>query len=189
MSSKRHRPRSISSITQGSTIRYRRALKTGGKRFATISIYRLRAALNRVRPLVFLSYDRDCPRNFTLSMLQTGLRVGEVAALSIAKIAPQRAHLSQSRQHPVLPHPLQIEGQPFSDPPPRPAARPGLCRLGTRKPLLHSSPVACRPPLRRSRNPAYARKRSPSCKSRLKTCLVLCDFGIKTVRGQNWWAA
>jgi hypothetical protein len=72
--------------------------------------------------------------------------------------------------------PLRIEGQPFSDPPPRPAATPGLCRLGTRKPLLHSSPVACRPPPRRSRNPAHARKRSPPCKSCLKTCLVLCDF-------------
>src|ERR1700730_16509804 len=86
---------------------------------------------------------------------------------SIAKPASTRCYLT----------PLRIEGQPFSDPPPRPAATPGLLPPWNPKPLLHSSPLACRPPPRRSRNPAHARKRSPPCKSCLKTCLVLCDFG------------
>jgi hypothetical protein len=44
-------------------------------------------------------------------MLQTGLRVGEVAALSIAKTAPQRAHLSQSRQAPGVTHRVDQEIQ------------------------------------------------------------------------------
>jgi hypothetical protein len=48
-------------------------------------------------------------------MLQTGLRVGEVAALSIAKTAPQRAHY-RTRCYLTA---LRIEGQLFSEPPPR----------------------------------------------------------------------
>jgi hypothetical protein len=99
---------------------------------------------------------------------------------SIAKPASTRCYLT----------PLRIEGSLFLTRLHAWLLRPDFCRLGTRKPLLHSSLVACRPPPRRSRNPAHARKRSPPCKSCLKTCLRSLRFRVlKTVRDQSWWAA
>ena len=55
--------------------------------------------------------------------------------------------------------------------------RPGFAGLEPENPS--SIPHPLRAALHRvdQRNPAHARKRSPPCKSCLKTCLVLCDFG------------
>ena len=109
--------------------------------------------------------------------IQTGLRVGEVAALSIREDCASKGSSIAKPAAPGYLTPYGLKVSLFLTLLHARLLRPGFAGLEPENPS--SIPHPLRAALHRvdQRNPAHARKRSPPCKSCLKTASFFAIFG------------